>query len=483
MGKTKLAGPKDVARFLWKLGPDANNVREMIMRLAAYNFYTKNPDQHGATRPSLTADLPAQYAAARKTRDLLIDYQNVSAMTRMLRDSSLIPFASWLVGNIQRYGGVARTVGAEIKASPARGLAGAAGTLFRMAALPVAAGLYAMNVNDGQAWEDLNEYDRRRGAIPFRSRTESGERRFMRMVTAEQDLADWVGAYEFPEIFDQIKRGAPLGNVIRKTMEAPISKLYNSLNPLGKLLLEENSGMTRFPNFFEPRPLTTPFTEGLAQVFGVKKLIYQPVNRLRGLEPVRPGNEGVLEWAVSKARGGDMAFPAQRAIEFLSNIRTVDPGETAMSDGYGIIARWFDAKGIDRPSTGITNDANMLVRRYKYAVRVGDEKTAKGLLPMIDAAIQSDPATAFLTNGKSTKERVQASVDRAHPFGSVSALQVRAIINEMPRRERDRMLAAYDHYLGTYKPSARERRKIMRIRTYLRRDGSLPVTGDPLVKR
>ena len=148
-------------------------------------------------------------------------------------------------------------------------------------------------------------------------------------------------------------------------------------------------------------------------------------------------------------------------------LKRQDPEQNNFSSVYGDIAAWQDREGTERASIIGGKDSTRLLRRWVQARKLKDQKTMDFLKPMIDTVIQAEMEKNL--NAQTPEERFQNSMDNAHPFSRLSALDTRRWIVQATPEERDRALRALDLYRDMFSPSMSERNNVMRIQGMLKK--------------
>lgn len=482
--KAAASGPVTTGNVLWKLfkklawdssGSGANEFRENVFRLAAYKYYKKNPGESGVLRAGRRDALQGNQAAAAKARELLIDYANTSVATQAAR-ATLIPFANFTLPNAARYTRAFKnhyhdgaTAGYMGMTGAAGGLASQLGMIGRAFLLLNAASVVGMLIHGGMdnyddARDELGAYDRSRSSLPLWL-GKDGMRRFFRIRTDLDDIMDWVGAREFPRLYQDLKRGRDLMDVAKEIGWAPVNKLTLSINPLYQTAYTAASGNAVFPKPFDQRANTVPLDENVATIFGMQNP-YTEVKNLWNPEP-KPGEDGIVG-------------AVKRNLPDAMNLKMTDPGQTAMSDTYGAIQSWQKRIGVEKSASVRPGRQTQLVRDMVYARRVEDVKEEGRLKELLLAEMQKKEELGLTSRRMSPQQKIQNALDRAYPFGGVPDKTVKAFLSEATAEERERVVKMIDHFIETYSPSPGERNRARRVQRMAER-GNVRVDDQPIV--
>lgn len=407
--------------------------RENILRLAAYRYFqqqvAKGKPVYGASsRKAIDAITDPKDRAARLARDLVGDYGNISVGGQWMR-RHLIPFYSWIEINAPRYVRMMANASHEGQSTGSRG-ARTTGVAVKKAAL-AAPGLllrfHAMyilvNLWNHLLFGDEEEELRReaRTAHLILGRAEDGSIRTLRIEGAFADALEWLGMNDYPaDIADMIEGRA---DALDKLVEAPksaINRFVQGLEPFSKTVYEITSGMSAYPNIFEPgkamglkaRPIRDR-GETIARVLSLDAIYKRVMQR-----PRRPSAPGPLGW-----------------IENMVTYRT-DPGEAAYWESRQLAIDYLREQGQETPSIIPTKRQNALYY-YKQSVKWGDEERAAHWLQQY-----------YELGGK--RQYVKSSLTRSAPLGALNEVDRRQFRRSLSEDEKEIVRLAESWYRQTY---------------------------------
>jgi proteasome lid subunit RPN8/RPN11 len=341
--------PLAVMRFLgayWSKAEGLTRIRENTLRLAAARYFRDAIQRTGripgfaASNPKIIRGLweqtdPAERAtvvAARLARDLIGDYQSVSAGGSWARNR-LMPFFSWQEINVKRYWWLVRNVAREqdgglgvvggvARVAAAAGVRGATATALKAASLGLAVHAFyaAAMLWNRLMFPDEEESLRRegRGLHVIYGTEEDGTIKAVRLESAWAAALKLFGLEDWPSDVKDLRDGRKdLQQLATETLQAPVKFVVNGWEPVTKGLFEWGAGVSFFPDPFKPRPIKEPGREWL---------------RNQGLEWTNDVYRTVMGEPIPPSRPGPLAAPpgqvVGRVVDQLIGYR-IDAGESA----------------------------------------------------------------------------------------------------------------------------------------------------------
>jgi hypothetical protein len=268
--------PVKVWRGYWNSARKITDFREAILRYASFLSYLnqieKNngkPKNYGASLRKEIDALDGKYNKAfNLSNDLLIAYDKTSATGRKARDT-LIPFMSFIEGNIRSYirlfknayydEQLTRAVGMKLISTVAVKspmLALKTGKVaIKVAALTVLTALF-----NQLFWPDEEEElpeDVKRSVHIILGRNDKGEVVYFNRLGTLQDFLGWFGLddvqYDVAEVLDGDKT---LLEMLGINFMDGTNKAVQSVHPLAKQTGEQLMGIKLFPDFRQPQRIS-----------------------------------------------------------------------------------------------------------------------------------------------------------------------------------------------------------------------------------
>jgi hypothetical protein len=244
----------------------ANEFRENILRLAAYQAYLKKLnagtlDHYGGSSATTVKQIQRamgnEAAAAHLSRNLLGDYGNLSGFGNWMR-ATIFPFYSWVEVNTKRYPRLFQNAFAwgRIKGAGNR----AASAIFAAAGIAKIFGTYALinafnRLMFPEEEDQLSEYSRSNPHITL-GRNADGTINVFRNVGALGDFLEWAGINSFFNLLPRYHAGQLKGtDLLIEMVKDPVNKLVGGLHPAGQLLYQSVTGQKLFPDVFNPRSI------------------------------------------------------------------------------------------------------------------------------------------------------------------------------------------------------------------------------------
>jgi len=402
--------------------------RENILRLATMRrlqqrraegkptaYAASNRDQVNAIKDPYRQD-------ALVARELIGDYGNLSKGGQWLR-RKMIPFYSWMEINAPRYVRMIRNLPHEGESTTrAYGMAGVSlgkkGAAFTAKALTFYGMVMLWNhFMWPEEEEALGDNGRRQLHIILPGSRADGTIYTLRLQGALSDAMAWFGAEDFPnDVADVATRKKSVYDWMRDDVGSGfVNRLYQSIRPDAKMLIESVGGVATYPDVFRPRPIRD-WGEHASRTVSAD-IIYR--------------------WAFGKPhRAGDEV--GARLLHDLSSLITYksDPGEIS----YYVTRRWvgkfLEKEGIERPYVTPTSKSNALYY-YKQAFKYGDYKAAeKYLLEYKDLG--------------GTMKGMRGSVKRGHPLLSLRTKYRKRFKDSLSPKEKQTLERAIQWYKKTY---------------------------------
>jgi hypothetical protein len=267
--------PKKLWHGYWNKARMGSDARENLLRYATYLSYLEQmkkseagtPKNWGASKRSeVMANQDIRDRAFKLSNELLGAYDQVSESGQYLRDIA-IPFFSWMDVNARRYyrifrngmesgdiGQVAkRTLMGQAMKSPVYAWRFAK-TAFKISLFSTLIAAYN-NLRFPDEEEDLPPDVRNRPHLIL-GRNADGTVRYFDRIGALADLLDWFALDTvYSDIKDILNGHQSLADYAKKMAIAPVSKLFNAINPIPKTAIEAVSGKRYFPDISNPRAI------------------------------------------------------------------------------------------------------------------------------------------------------------------------------------------------------------------------------------
>ena len=344
----------------FKYGQQVNEFRESILRYKAFLYYSKGLAKgedvgSGASRIIELEGLTNAEKAARLSREVLIDYEAISALGQVLR-RGLMPFYSWTEGNIRRYKRILENVWLEQTNATFGQKAMSAiapATRISLAVALFTGGIAIWNKllfwDDDEAEEGMAEYVKTRGFIMVAPPNSAHEASYIRAATATRDMLEWAGVSEWPDVWRDLRSGQiTMAQALAHTPKAAVNKVVGGLGP-AKSLAEAAFGKSLFPDIFEPTPMRGIDT-ALARAWGMDR-----------------------EWMAMK--DWFTPVPAKGAGSYwmgLLGVKKNDPGLGAYSQIMDLKARFRQNVLNQEGSADFHTPKSDLARQYRLARKWGD---------------------------------------------------------------------------------------------------------------
>ena len=355
-------------------------------------------------------------------RELVGDYGNITHSGQWIR-RHLLPFYAWMEVNAPRYVRLIRNTRHEGQGAKKIGRAlpllsaklGWTGTKLAVKATAIYTLVNLWNRAFFPDEEDeLGESQRRQMHIIF-GRRDDGSIISLRFQGALSDALAWFGGEDIQhDIADLVKGKVSAGAYAKETALAPVIKVISAVRPDVKVGAETLSGMSYWPDPFNPRPI-------------YDKL--EHVTRLFSLN-------GAYGWLTGKPKRGDTTGERLLNDLLVLGFYNSDPGEQAY---YDIKSKTFDFiadTGVERPSRTATNRGTALYY-YKRALKYGDLKAAEKYLDQ------------YLKLG-GTSTGVTRSLKRSAPLGSLAKKDHNKFLMTLNESEKERYRLALRWYNDSY---------------------------------
>lgn len=268
-----------LARGYFKTSINANQLREITYRLAAYKARKaqmasgKKVFVGGANADAfrnIRATLGDNTAAAYLARQDLGDYGDLSVVGEWLRTHA-VPFWSWNEVNARRYGNLVKNIAKTGfgKDSARAGIVLSAGLALRMAAVTALAAAFNERFFP-EIEETLGDFDRANPHLIL-GKHDDGTAVILRNISALGDFLEWGGINDLGALMPMITEGqiSP-DDVLEEMAKAPLNKFINGLGPHIKGPFELSIGLSTFPDV--TRPHRAKRGEIAAGYFGLRDL-------------------------------------------------------------------------------------------------------------------------------------------------------------------------------------------------------------------
>ena len=431
----KMVGaPKGAAKGYWEGAKNITEVRENILRLAAFRHFLKvieaGKTVYAASKKSEIDKITDPYEkAAKLSRELVGDYGNISQAGRWLR-RHLIPFYSWMEVNAPRYvrlianvrhegQGAAGTVARALVGTTAR--LGLKGTILgaKLAALAVMINLFNHTFFPDE--EDELTDDQRRQLHLILGRRKDGSVISLRIQGALSDAMSFFGAEDIASDIRDYRSGRKtMGDLGKEALLATPKKLFGGLRPEVKAVYELLTQKSLYPDPETPRAIRDRW-EYVARTFSLN----MPYLWLTG----RP------------QRGGDLG--AQLINNLMSlGLYSSDPGESAYYNTMAWAHEYLDKMGEDTFAFTPNKKSNYLYW-YKQGLKFGDLKAAEKYLKL------------YAEEG-GTPKQMAASVKRAHPLNMIPSKFRAGFQESLSPEQLVTLERAIDWYFKTYQGPNRD---------------------------
>jgi hypothetical protein len=413
-------GPVD---SYWKFVKDKSQIRENILRLAAFRWFKGQLESgarvYGASKTddvnNLVASGKTSEAAAKMARELLGDYGNISKHGDYLR-KRVIPFYSWIEINAPRYVYLMRNLKYEGETTNRLGFTFAKKSAVFAAKASMLAG--AVMMFNSLVWPDeLEELGpaKRRQMHLILGRRDDGSIITLRFQGAFSDALSWFAKEDLPEdIKDLVGGKSTIQEQLADIPKAILNKGVGGLRPDAKMLFETLTGDSLYPDALAPRPIRDK-VENVLKTFKLDLFYRKAMGR--------PG------------RGKDVAEHLFNDILGLVTY-TTEPGVQAYYDTRRVVFDWKDKHGLESGGGSPTKKGNALYY-YRQALKYGDLKAAKKYLQKY-----------YDLGG--TKQGKATSIRMAHPLSGIRKKDRFKFKKEMRPAEKKRLEQAMDWYQKTY---------------------------------
>lgn len=370
--KEQHPGVKDVPakawNAYWKSARIATEVRETILRYAAYLDYLEQmqsdprgrPKNFGASKPDEIMGLEdIRDRAYWLSNDLLGAYDRISVMGNALRDY-WIPFWSWKELNFRRYVQFARNAASDGRLCQAVGRTALGGVIkspylaFRVGSFLISSvAFWSMlalwnHLLFPDEEDELSIEERSRPHIIF-GRDSAGRIISFNRIGALGDFLDWFGLGKAPRYIGQLFKGQrTIKEIATEMAKSPVNVLSQGITPYIKIPAELAGGRSFFPDIFRPTAI-----------------------RDRGLYLFR--SMGLENEYIALA-----GLPSKGYSESLKNFLfyTTDPGQGAYSEVQEEKRRWLKTVGKEAEGFWLTPKANALYN-LRLAIRYKDKEAVK----------------------------------------------------------------------------------------------------------
>ncbi len=425
---------RQVARLLYKVsigwGKSASVFREGILRYKAYLYAREILDKGGtmgkelpfaASRSVEFEGLKPKQAAAKWARELLGDYDAISAFGQMMR-KGFFPFFSWTEVNLKRYKRLFENAFVHgegtwqrkvlLGTAPARKLA--MGLLIWT--LGVDLWNWLMLGDDDEAKEGMSKYVKQRGYLAIGPPNAEHEVKYIRVAGASRDLMEWVGMGQWPDVLADLKSGqTSVGEALLTIPKSAANKLVGGGGP-AKSLIELAFGKTLFPDMFEPKAIREK-DQFFAQMWGLDEE-YKWAKNLFSPVPRRGAGDYIMN---------------------LLAVKSNDPGLASYNEAVELKFR-FEEKVLNKfGSAGdASSEKSTLARQLRLARRWGDERA--------EERIQERLAEM----GVRPKE-IREMLERAKPLYGLSRANQRAFLDWLTPEQRRTLERAETYYQETFR--------------------------------
>lgn len=413
---------------VYKKSKDWTNLRENILRLAAYKhfkveFAKGKTNLYAASRKSeIDAIEDNDDKAAKLARELIGDYGNVSKSGQWIR-AKMMPFYSWMEVNTPRYVRLFKNIKHEGESE------GTAGRIAKVGAGKLAwkgtklaakaAGLMAAV----QLWnrtffpdeDDELKLENKKQQHLILGRDEDGEIRSIRFQGALSDALSWASLDTPIQDYKDIMSGdKTVKEKLTEAAQAAPVKLLHSLRPEPKLLYETLTKQSLYPDPFNPKPIRD-IGEHLARVVSADK---------------------IYKWIAGKPSKGITSDLASLLVY------TSDPGEVAY---YGMKSKLYDwieeTRGGDSSGFTPSKRSNALYY-YKQALKYGDDKAAKKYYDQ------------YIELGGDDK-KMRKSIERSSPLGGLTRREMDQFKATLDKEDKNALKVAQKWYAKTYRTKKR----------------------------
>jgi len=420
----------------WKTVRIGTDLREGILRYAAYIYYKKQWDEvskqagpkgrlknYAASNPDLVDALesPADKAYM-MSNQLLGAYDEVGIFGQSMARHAM-PFFRWMEVNPRRtwhlwqnaYNdkGLMAQLGRSSARNAVRGARMSMRTatglgMFVLTSLALRGAMEAWNQLFWPEEEDeLPDYIRDRPHVVLGRDPETGEVHYISRLGAMSDILDWVGADVAPSRVEAYMNGLLTAEeIIIDMAKAPVNKGVGALSPHYKAIIEQAGQMIMWPDVFNPRRMRDRGL-ALASSFGIRHE-YEAIANL-------PSKDYPETWE-------DIFF------------KSIDPGKAAYNNIIQAKRRY--AKQIGKGSVGfsVTPRGNALYQ-LRLAIRLKDEEATERYLQ------------EYINTG-GTLRGMKQSFHLMHPTagGGLSKAEQKAFVASLDGGQRVELAKAIDFY-------------------------------------
>ena len=428
-------GKREVKR-IWNFLKRSTTFRENILRYAAYlhlreeiaQARKQNPARltedlmpivgYGAGNPAV-ADAISDDAdrAAYLSRETLGDYGAISVNGQLMR-RWVVPFWSWQEINVRRYLRLASNIwaaktgfgrAATLSALGARvGTRAALWLTFRLFFFNAAVTIWN-NLFFGDLEDELRDEDRRRLHLILGKHNDE-----IYMLRTPGALSDFLGAFGYDDVraaLTHIEKGrGTWRDVAAAVAAAPANRFINGITPYIKVTGESISGLSFFPDAFNPRTIVDRSRHAAQTI----KLEY------------------AHDYLLGKPTQGFEHFLASLALDRRHS------GYSAYAKIRGEAYHWKRAVKGEEGGPRYMSERSVAYHYYRLALKFGDRK----------AALRYRKRLAEL---KVTREQMKAMIDRAHPLGMLTKTDRRRFYSNLNDEEKRSLSRAVKWWRQTYR--------------------------------
>lgn len=405
--------------------------REAVLRYATYldyldklqtGDYGKGPFKafkYGASKPEEVDGLAdPKDKAAKLSRDLLVDYGAISPAGKETR-KYLIPFYSWLEGNMKRYnrlfanasreGISGRRIGGAASAQAAATGAGYAGLWALRFALFYAATQVWNNLIHKDEEERVKDYDKRRLHVVLGTDPETGDIMVLRGQDAFGDYGEWFGLNTLPNNIERLSnKEISLGDLAGDMVRSPYAKILNGISPGIKIPMAFFTGREYNADTGKTMPIRD-FPQYMARTMGAEAAY----NIVSG-KPHRPIGKELETGFISRQD------PEENAYSFIQEKKS----EWNKKMGRGGAGDYYTPR-------------SKYYQDYKRALRYKDPEAARAALSELRAL------------GVNRKD-LEKSLESAKPLYGIPKREIQAFLKSLSKEERIRLQEANKYYRKTF---------------------------------
>jgi hypothetical protein len=411
-----------------------NNVREAVLRYAAYLYYKdalgKGQVSYGAAKPNMIRGLKTNNAKAFELANYLVGaYNRVSETGRWIA-RHMIPFYRFMEQNFKAY---VQTLQNTVDQSVVREQLGAKGkktyrfnqtmqtgqnvsrTLALMSAFSLIAALWNQLKYPDEV-KDLPDYVKERAYVIF-GRDKDGKVMYFDRIGTLGDFLDWFPSVQ--KIAEFSKGKITAGQLTEDSLKRPAQKVLNSITPLFKTPAELGLGKTIFPDIANPTTIRDKKLYAFQQA-GMEAA----GRRMLGLPIQNKGN---------------MAEVGKQLIMYKS-----DPEATAYSKILDL-KRKFEKNTLNKYPTEAFSDSpkSNALYNYKLALKYGDSEAAQKFLKQ------------YTANG-GTGDGLQRSLGSLHPLYGLNEVNRQRFILSLDAEDRETLKKANAYYTELMKARSKK---------------------------